>query len=52
MAGAWKILEGLYGDKDLIANMLKNQLKSIMGKGKMDYDIVIDLVTDVNNIVT
>ena len=51
MTGAWKILEGLYGDKDLIANMLKNQLKGIKGKGKMDYDIVIDLVTDVNNIV-
>ena len=51
MNKAWRILEGLYGDKDLIANMLKKQLKGIKGKGRMDYDIVIDLVTDVNNIV-
>ena len=51
MARAWKILESLYGDKDLIANMLKNQLKNISVKGKIDYEIVIDLVTDVNNIV-
>ena len=51
MANAWKILEHLYGDKDLIANILKNQLKSIKARGKHDYDVVIDLVTDVNNIV-
>ena len=51
MDGAWKILEALYGDKDLIANKLKIQLKSIKGNGKTDCDVVIDLVTDVNNIV-
>ena len=51
MNKAWRILEGLYGDKDLIANMLKTQLKGIKSKGRMDYDIVIDLVTDVNIIV-
>ena len=51
MAKAWKILESLYGDKDLIANILKTQLKNIKVKGKHDYDIVIDLVTDINNIV-
>ena len=32
-------------------NILKNQLKTLKSKGKQDYDIVIDLVTDVNNIV-
>ena len=48
---AWKVLESLYGDKDLIANKLKSQLKNIKGKGKSDYDIVMDLVTEVNNIV-
>ena len=29
MEKAWKILENLYGDKDLIINKLKNHLKSI-----------------------
>ena len=48
---AWKMLESLYGDKDLIANKLKSQLKNIRSRGKSDYDVVIDLVTDVNNIV-
>ena len=45
------MLESLYGDKDLIANKLKSQLKNICSRGKSDYDVVIDLVTDVNNIV-
>ena len=51
MAGAWAVLEKLYGNKDLIASKLKQQLKSIKPKGKKDQDIVIDLVTEVNNIV-
>ena len=51
MAKAWKLLESLYGDKDLIANKLKQQLKNMKVRGKQDYDIVIDLVTDVKNIV-
>ena len=51
MSKAWKVLENLYGDKDLIANKLKKQLKSIKVKGKHDYDVIIDLVTDVKNIV-
>ena len=51
MAKAWKVMESLYGDKDLIANKLKNQLKNMKVKGKKDYDIIIDLVTDVKNIV-
>ena len=51
MDNAWKILEGLYGDPDLIANKLKAQLKSIKGRGRTDCDVVIDLVTDVNNII-
>ena len=42
MAKAWKILENLYGDKDLIANMLKTQLKNIKAKGKVDYEVVIE----------
>ena len=51
MPKAWKLLESLYGDKDLIANKLKSQLKNIKIKAKHDYDVVIELVTDVNNIV-
>ena len=48
---AWRTLENLYGDKDLIINKLKLQLKNIKVKGKKDFDIIIDLVTDVKNIV-
>ena len=51
MLGAWNVLNRLYGDKDLVANKLKVQLKSIKAKGKREQDIVIDLVTEVNNIV-
>ena len=51
MSKAWKILENLYGDRDLIASKLKIQLKSIKAQGKHDYDVVIELVTDINNIV-
>ena len=51
MSKAWKILENLYGDKDLIANELKLQLKTIKVQAKHDYDVVIELVTDINNIV-
>ena len=51
MPKAWKVLENLYGDKDLIANILKNQLKNVKIKGKIEYEVVIELATDVNNIV-
>ena len=51
MAGAWGIMDKLYGDKDLVANKLKMQLKSIKLRGKGEPDIVIDLVTEVNNLV-
>ena len=34
-----------------MANKLKIELKSIKAKGKREQDIVIDLVTEVNNIV-
>ena len=51
MPKAWKVLENLYGDKDLIPNILKNQLKNVKIKGKIEYEVVIDLATDLNNIV-
>ena len=51
MDKTWAILESLYGDKDLIACKLKSQIKCIKAKGRTDYDVVIDLVTDVNNII-
>ena len=47
MSEAWKVLENLYGDKDLLANILKNQLKNVKIKGKLEYEIVLDLATDV-----
>ena len=50
MAGAWNVLDKLYGDKDLVANKLKVQLKNIKPKGRNDHDVIIDLVTEVNNI--
>ena len=37
MANAWKILENLYGDKDLIANKLKSQLKNINVQGLQKF---------------
>ena len=51
MSEAWKVLNKLYGDTDLLANKLKVQLKSIKPRAKKDQDIIIELVTDVNNIV-
>ena len=47
---AWRILHKFYGDRDLIANKLKRQLKNIKPKGKNEDDIVIDLVTVFQNI--
>ena len=40
-----------YGDKDLIANKFKRQLKTIRPKSKRDNDMLIDLVTEVHNVV-
>lgn len=51
MIGAWKVLEELYGDKDIIANLLKSQLKNIKAKSKVPHDVVIEIVTEVKNIV-
>ena len=40
MKGAWATLQKLYGDKKLIVNKLKSQLKNITVKAKKEYDIV------------
>ena len=50
MSKAWRVLENLYGDSDLIANILKNQLKTIKSKGRFSpddpwSDFAIDAVT-------
>ena len=50
MEGAWKVLDELYGNKTIISNKLKNQLKNIKATGKEDYDIVINLAVDVKTI--
>lgn len=50
MGGAWAILDKMYGNKTIIANKLKTQLKGIKSTGKEDYDIVINLAIDVKTI--
>ena len=47
MEGAWKILDKMYGNKTLIANKLKSQLKNVKGTGKEDHDVVINLAIEV-----
>ena len=34
MTKAWKLLESLYGDKNLIANKLKSQLKNLKSESE------------------
>ena len=50
MAGAWGIMDKLYGNKTIIANKLKTQLKTIKAVGKEDFDVVINLTIDVKTI--
>ena len=50
MAGAWGIMDNLYGNKTIIANKLKTQLKTIKAVGKEDFDMVINLAIDVKTI--
>ena len=50
MAGAWSIMDNLYGNKTIIANKLKTQLKTIKAVGKEDFDVVINLAIDVKTI--
>ena len=50
MEGAWKILDEMYGNKSLIANKLKSQLKGIKVSVKEDHDAVINLAIEVKTI--
>ena len=50
MAGAWGILDKLFGNPAIIANKLKTQLKGMKPNGKEDFDIVINLAIDVKTI--
>ena len=50
IGGAWAILDKMYGNKTIIANKLKTQLKEIKGNGKEDHDIVINLAIYVKTI--
>ena len=47
---SWVILDKMFGNKTLIANKLKNQLKGIKGSGKEDHDVVIYLTIEVKTI--
>ena len=49
---AWEILDKRFGDTRLIANKLKNQLKSVQPEGKSDSERVISLTIKVRTIVT
>ena len=48
---AWQILEKRFGDKELIASSLKNQLKNLNIKEKLDHDRVIALTIKIRSIV-
>ena len=49
---AWDILKKRYGDEDLIAVKLKNELKSLVIDSKLDHEKVIALVIKVRSLVT
>ena len=51
MKGAWKTLDTMYGNKTMLANKLKSNLKSLKIAGKEDYEIVISLAIEVKSIV-
>ena len=51
IAGAWKIMNSLYGNKTLLANKLKSKLKNISVSEKEDHDLVIELTIEVKSIV-
>ena len=46
---AWDILKKRYGDKDLIATMLKNELKGLSLTAKTDHEKIIILKIDKND---
>ena len=51
VSNAWDILKKRFGDEDLIAIKLKNELKSLVIKGKQDHEKVIALVIKVRSLV-
>ena len=51
MDGASGVLNKHYSNPDLRANKLKLQLKNIKPRGQGDQDVVLDLATEVNNVV-
>ena len=51
-AKAWEILNKRYGDKDLIATKLKNELKNLNFKEKTDHEKVIAITIKVRSLIT
>ena len=49
---AWEILSKRFGDKDLIATKLKNELKGLTFKEKADHEKVIAIAIRIRSIVT
>ena len=52
VSNAWEILKKRFGDEDLIAIKLKNELKSLIINCKQDHERVISLVIKVRSLVT
>ena len=50
-AKAWDILKKRFGDKDLIATMLKNELKGLSLTAKTDHEKIINLVIKIRSLV-
>ena len=49
---AWDILTKRFGDKDLIATSLKNQLKNLSFKDKSDHERMISLTIKIRSLVS
>ena len=52
LSTAWDILKKRFGDEDLIAIKLKNELKSLIINAKQDHEKIISLAIKVRSLVT
>ena len=52
MTKAWEILNKRFGDKELIATQLKNELKSLNFKEKVDYERTIAISIKIRSLVS
>ena len=52
LSKAWDILKKRYGDEDLIATKLKNELKGLVISEKTDHEKIITLVVKIRSLVS